>query len=82
MLTRPPPTAALLFMIGRVGGVWKSEGLSARSRRSWAARELSCDTEGLTIFRRSVAIRFSAVLSSTTTQSALSARRFRDKIEL
>mmetsp|Transcript_10886 Transcript_10886/g.36328 ORF Transcript_10886/g.36328 Transcript_10886/m.36328 type:complete len:271 (+) Transcript_10886:498-1310(+) len=45
-------------------------------------KELTWCTDGLAMRRRSTAMRFSAVLSSTTTQSALTARRFSVSIEL
>ena len=44
--------------------------------------ELICVKDGVSMCKRSVAIRFSAVLSRTTTQSALRVRRFRVSKEL
>lgn len=44
--------------------------------------ELIWVNDGFSMCRRSVAIRFNAVLSKTTTQSALCARRFNVNNEL
>ena len=45
-------------------------------------RVLICANEGFCMCRRSLAMRFNAVLSSTMTQSALSVRRFSVSSEL
>jgi len=43
---------------------------------------LVCSKVGASRFKRSTAMRFKAVLSSTTTQSALSVKRLSDSMEL